>query len=403
MADESVLAELASWADGELPTLVAHACDVVRARIPLYAAGELVPLAELRRSVTQNMGFMLSALADPDAPLDFAVPRGTGERRARQGAPLPEVLQAYRISFATLWDALVAHARAAGGEVAEAALLDAVSRVWQVTDHHAVAVTEAYRATTAELVLTQQRRRGALLEAVLTGQTASGAGPWDAAAMLGLPPDGELVVVAAETRRLAEEGLPGVERELASANFASAWRLTPALQLGIIAVPVHRVPDLLEILGAVAQTRVGVSPLYRAISGSPRGLQLARAALTMRPSGSSGVTMFASSPLAALMAQAPSEGDRLAEEVLGSILALPGEDRDVLLETLAVYLEASGSADHAAAILHCHANTVRYRLRRVQELTGRSTSDAFALAELAAASYAVQMAEGRLPARRRNS
>ena len=30
-----------------------------------------------------------------------------------QGMPLPEVLQAYRISFATLWDALVEHARRA--------------------------------------------------------------------------------------------------------------------------------------------------------------------------------------------------------------------------------------------------------------------------------------------------
>ncbi|GAB4003026.1 helix-turn-helix domain-containing protein [Nocardioides ultimimeridianus] len=390
-----MLAELAAWAEDELPVLVAQACAIVRERIPLYASGDLVSAAELARSVNQNMRFMVTALADPEAPLDFEVPRATGRRRAEHGAPLPEVLQAYRISFATLWDALVARARAGDVASSESVLLDAASRVWQVTDEHAVAVTEAYRLTTAELMLKQQRRRGALVEAVLTGQTASEAGPWDAAALLGLPPDGDLVVVAAETRRLAEEALPGIEAALGAANIASAWRLTPALQLGIVAVQEKRVEEMLEILGSVARTRVGVSPRYRAIGGSPRALQLARAALTMRPAGSTGVTMFADSPLAALMAQSPSEGDRLAEEVLGSVLALAADDRDALLDTLSAYLDAAGSAEAAATVLHCHANTVRYRLRRIQELTGRSTSDAFALAELAAASYAVNMARGR--------
>lgn len=41
----------------------------------------------------------------------MAAPQETGRRRAHQGMPLPEVLQAYRISFATLWDASVDHAR----------------------------------------------------------------------------------------------------------------------------------------------------------------------------------------------------------------------------------------------------------------------------------------------------
>ncbi|WP_460852009.1 PucR family transcriptional regulator [Nocardioides montaniterrae] len=392
---EPVLAELADWAEGELAVLVTEACDLVRDRITLYASGEIVPASELARSVTQNMRFMIAALADPETPPDLDVPRETGRRRAHQGAPLPEVLQAYRISFATLWDALVARARARDMGSSESALLDAASHVWQVTDRHAVAVTEAYRMTTAELMLKQQRRRGALVEAVLTGQVASDAGPWDAAALLGLPPDGDLVVVAAETRRLAEEALPGIEAALGAATIASAWRLTPALQLGIVAVQEKQVEEMLEILGSVARTRVGVSPRYRAIGGSPRALSLARAALTMRPRGSTGVTMFAESPLAALMAQSPTEGDRLAEEVLGGVLALAADDRDALLDTLAAYLDTAGSAEVAASVLHCHANTVRYRLRRIHELTGRSTSDAFALAELAAASYAVNMTRGR--------
>ena len=38
-------------------------------------------------------------------------------------------------------------------------------------------------------------------------------------------------------------------------------------------------------------------------------------------------------------------------------------------------MEGAGSIDGAARLLYVHANTVRYRLRRVAELTGLSASD----------------------------
>jgi DNA-binding PucR family transcriptional regulator len=103
------------------------------------------------------------------------------------------------------------------------------------------------------------------------------------------------------------------------------------------------------------------------------------------------VRVFDPSPLAALMAREPAEGERLAREVLGGLLALPDDDRGQLLETLHAYLDHAGSAEQAATVLHCHPNTVRYRLRRIHELTGRSLSDPHGLAELAAASYSVRM------------
>lgn len=42
----------------------------------------------------------------------------------------------------------------------------------------------------------------------------------------------------------------------------------------------------------------------------------------------------------------------------------------VLLETLAAFLETGGSVEATARLLFVHANTVRYRLRRVTDLTG---------------------------------
>jgi len=43
-----------------------------------------------------------------------------------------------------------------------------------------------------------------------------------------------------------------------------------------------------------------------------------------------------------------------------------------LLDTLEAYLEEGGSIAAAARLMHTHVNTVRYRLARVEELTGRS-------------------------------
>ncbi|WP_444685463.1 PucR family transcriptional regulator [Alkalicoccus luteus] len=41
-----------------------------------------------------------------------------------------------------------------------------------------------------------------------------------------------------------------------------------------------------------------------------------------------------------------------------------------MLETLSVYLEEDGSMTQAAARLHCHINTLTYRLKRIQDISG---------------------------------
>lgn len=388
------LADLAAWAEGRLPQLIDDAYAAITDRVEVYRGDKPVPAEDLRRSVAHNLRAIVNAIGHPHDDLDLAAPRETGRRRAHQGAALPEVLQAYRISFATLWDAMVEHARRSNQPAMADTLLTAASMIWQLTDEHAMALTEAYRAATAELLLSQQRRRSALVEALLTGHPGLETSPWETASLLGLPPDGELVVVAAETRDLAEESLPGIERRLAARGIVSAWRLTPALQLGVISLHADQRDAVLAVLRELASTRTGVSPLYRTLADSPRSLQLARTALATLPAGRAGVRMFSPSPLAILMACDPEEGLRLAHDVLGAVLEQAPDDRAVLLETLDAYLDHGGSNDRASEVLYCHPNTVRYRLRRIHELTGRSLSDPAGLAELAAAAYALRLRTG---------
>jgi DNA-binding PucR family transcriptional regulator len=52
------------------------------------------------------------------------------------------------------------------------------------------------------------------------------------------------------------------------------------------------------------------------------------------------------------------------------------EAGDVLVETLAAFLDAGGALESTARTLFVHANTVRYRLRRVAEVCGEVPTDA---------------------------
>ena len=62
----------------------------------------------------------------------------------------------------------------------------------------------------------------------------------------------------------------------------------------------------------------------------------------------------------------------LAGELYQPLVAAGGD----LVETLSRYFDVGGSVEAAARVLFVHPNTVRYRLRRVQDLTGYSPFDA---------------------------
>ncbi len=64
------------------------------------------------------------------------------------------------------------------------------------------------------------------------------------------------------------------------------------------------------------------------------------------------------------------------------MLELPDDDRAVTIDTVRVWLASAGSTSTAATRLHLHRNTVRYRLRRLEELTDRSLADPLDLTEL---------------------
>jgi DNA-binding PucR family transcriptional regulator len=195
------------------------------------------------------------------------------------------------------------------------------------------------------------------------------------------------IVVVAKAE-LGHDPLPRAESALAVLDVRSVWRLETRACMGILSMGDRsRVDPALELLGRHATGPAGASPVFTELRQAADATRLAQLALDTHRGGA-GVQQIRDRPLTLLLAAAPEAALEAAHTVLGGVLGLPPEDRDLLLATFDAWIDGGGSAQVAAAALFCHPNTVRYRLRRIETAAGRSLTDPADLAELVAAARA---------------
>jgi DNA-binding PucR family transcriptional regulator len=94
------------------------------------------------------------------------------------------------------------------------------------------------------------------------------------------------------------------------------------------------------------------------------------------------VSVFDGSILATAAVSAPDVMVDLASPVMQCFADLADEEREILFETFRVWLDHDGSMRAAGEMLFCHANTVRYRMHRIEQRTGRSLTRPRDVAEL---------------------
>ncbi|MCU1646996.1 MAG: PucR family transcriptional regulator [Nocardia sp.] len=354
------------------------AAEIERAE-PVYGSSHAVTPEELRRTNRANLEAILSHLAgDPEA--GTAAPRSTGHRRAENGVPLPSVLRAYRIGSGVVWDELLT--MAGDDPKASRELLDIASRVWKLVDDYSQALTDGYQETVAEQLRRDARAHDAALDALLSGQV-DGARLWECARTLGLPAQGSFVVVAATTGAAATEALPGVGEALSVLGVASSWRVRADSHIGIVTLTTRFTePRLHALLAERSVGRAGISAAFGALTEAVTGLRQAELACAATQSGSKQVLRYDEALIPVLLAGSPDVASALARAVLGPILALPQHDRDVLLDTVRTWFAHDGEVSAIAAALFCHRNTVRFRLNRVAELTGRRLTEPRAATEM---------------------
>src|SRR5271155_1042328 len=362
------------------PELGAALADRLFREIDAYHDGTVVTKDEVRASCEANLTFVFDSLAG-HADVDVSVAEHTGTTRALSGVPLPALMTAYRIGFRFMWEETLAAARAAG--IPTESILEVTTQVFLAQDTFTQAMSATYRQQLTAQILEREEERSALVEALLSHRITDTQSLWEAADLLRLPPSGPYVVVAAELPTIGKLGLPAIENKLATRDIRSAWRLLPDLHVGIVHVRMREtVSTLISVLRQAATVRVGVSPPFHDLAETSDALRFARLAVTGRPSADSLITVFDDTPLAVAAVSAPEVMAKIRSTVLRRLKELPTTERTILLDTFQAWLQEGGSANDTGTKIFCHPNTVRHRLRRIEELTDRSLSRPLDIAEL---------------------
>lgn len=373
----------------EAQTVLLKRCDALGAivadtiwhEVDYYGATGQIGKDELTADLRTSIRQMFEAV-NTATPYSTEQPTHIGEARARAGIPLPAMLEAYAIA-GRLTRQEVADLATARPDLSREAFMRIFDRLWLAQDTYTHAMAAAYRDTVSRKVLNQAAERAALAEALIDGRIVGKADLWEIAQILKLPAQGPYVAVAAECASVGRSALIGIEAKLDSLKIPSAWRLLPDVQLGLVYVRDDGILDTLKsTLAHLAVNRVGISSRFNDLRDTPQGVKYARTALSIEPRDGTLLTTFEATPLSIAAVSAPDVMKQVASAVLAGFADVDERDREVLFNTFRVWAEAGGSIADAAQRLHCHANTVRHRLRRVEELTGKSLGRPIELAEL---------------------
>lgn len=276
-----------------------------------------------------------------------------GRRRARQQVPLESLLRAVRMDFPFIWEALAAHT--AGGA---SAISESVVWIWNAVERHTTNVQTGYLDEITTVNAELELERNFLLRQLLSEDSRDPRLHRQAAAALGLPADGEYLVVVAgdlhpnEFARLLRNCTPrAVILRLEGVEFAI---------IAADASPLDAAQRLLSI-------PVGISAPASGLSEIAGMWHLARELSVWSEPGRAATLARHWDKITAR--RLGVIGTAFAIQTLAPLSSLPRRERTLLTDTLRIYLD-TGSVTETARLLYCHRNTVVNRLARVTSSTG---------------------------------
>ncbi|MEP9384169.1 helix-turn-helix domain-containing protein [Nocardioides sp. KR10-350] len=367
-----------AWA-GLVPRADAIADDITltllaREREWYDAAGPEIQ-ADLRQSTREHVRLGLRAmagLAAPDDPLELW--RETGRRRARQGVPLELVLNAYTMGTRVLWEALVRQQSEPGSQLDEYVVLVAGRRIWSNLDVQNSVMSAAYRKESALMQRRDLQLQGRLLDGLVEGRGSDPAFATEVQEVLGVAAEEPLACVVAAFDGDRDSPLRNPDGRLEEAGLTSYWQVRGDLHFGLIRLGSRSTDVVVSLLRQCTSGRVGVAAAA-GLAGFCTAFQLASHTVETIPRGQAEVADVEDRLPRVLLTASPAVTALLVRRTLGPVLAQPAHQAEVLVDTLRALLAHHGSPTHAAEDLFCHRNTVMYRMRQLQTLTGRRIDD----------------------------
>ncbi|SFX02015.1 PucR C-terminal helix-turn-helix domain-containing protein [Streptomyces atratus] len=382
-----------------VPALTGRVVARLLADLPVYAG---LPHEEISGDIADIVQHNLRLFADvvehrrPATDAELAQQRDSAAQRAEEGVPLDAILTAYQVGTAMCWQ-----------ETAKGALpgdlptvLEIMDRIMVLQQQLTSAVSSAYLQARQILDSQEHGGRHALMAALLTGE------PLDRFThRTGLRPAARYLTMTLALAPHPDElsQLPGPGAGVAARRKIRRVRTaldhfagTPALTAldasgGTVLLPAAespppwRGPGGLCVLIEEAARAAGVPITAAAETAEPEAVPAAVArnaeivdliARTGRPPG----LYRLADVLLEYQLSRPSEALHGLAELLRPLEAKPE-----LLRTLETYLELGLDRRATAAALHIHPNTVDYRIRRIDRLTGLSPARPADLQHISAA------------------
>jgi hypothetical protein len=322
------------------------------ARLP-----EEVVLGQISEIVTGNVELFARTVLEGRDPLSSELEafRSSARVRAAEGMQLEDLLHAYRVGGRLTWRTLA--------ELAEPGerdgLLIGAELLMRYIDTASSAVAQAYLDARQHAVSEEERRLRDLLAALCGDDGPLMADNAQIAARLRIP-----VVDRYRPFGLTIPGGSAIRHGQMAAELRAQGIL--ALTEG------DRVSGL---LAEGQEVRLPAGGLLAVESESARGmlkpsLERARLAIDLaRRLGRTGELALHDLALELMLASSPEIAGHMADRVLAPLRTATGQ-RAALEDTLSVFVEAEGDRRTAATLLHIHPNTLDYRLRRIEELSG---------------------------------
>lgn len=377
-----VTRELAEAGLADVETLTDRLVSAIFTDNPEWTDYGSVPRDDLREGCRNYLTRVLMALSGRRTGADDVV-EAIARHRADQGVPLEVMLRTFRLGGRIVWEALLARAKATG--VDPDVVLDAGTATWTVIDELSSALSTSYRDSEQERVRHDEQRRNALIEDLLDRRAGDVGFASRVARELELPAGGGYLVVVTDVRPDGAPALATPRNILSALGFRSVWHSKVDTRVGVVALEQRPAADVIARLRPLVRGRSAASSAVPGLADVGTAYAEALIALSLLPSSSVELAWLDERYPEALLVRSPDLAQRLVTRNLGAVLERPAHERDVLLETLVVWLEEDRSTVNAAARLHCHRNTVLNRLHRITELVGRSLQGRSAYVELSLA------------------
>ncbi|QLL08257.1 PucR family transcriptional regulator [Mycobacterium vicinigordonae] len=342
--------------------------EAVEAEIPAYRS---LPGDTLENEVSLVLRQLLRAIADQRGVDDRECGElaAIGERRARQGLPVDDVLRAWRLGMETA----VRQARETGQRygIAETGVLAFVESALAWCDQAMLITSRAHRRAERAAVRESDECHTDFVRGVLMG-TISHAELRIRAEMYGLDPTADYVAVRAcvnaDTTQFRLEQLLGLSDS--TRNRYGLVAIIDDNAAGFLSDPPPGRGDSIVGFGPPR-------PLERLVESYRSA---ARALVTAEACGLHGAYDIASLGLRPAIALDAELGELLRRRYLEPLAALSSEAE--LIATLRTYLACGMHVERTATRLFVHQNTVRYRIARFEELTGKDLSEIEVLLEV---------------------